>query len=164
MAKWMNCGPACATLARTRRSDAMTIRLDHANLTVRNIDETLRFLCTAFPDFRIRAEGEKGNGRRWLHVGPDRAYLALDEARAEPAERWVPYGGKPGTNHLGFEVDDAEALRARLHGAGYQDSTVPNRHPFRRRVYFHDSEGNDWEFVQYLSDDPTERNDYDIAD
>ena len=141
----------------------MTIRLDHANLTVRDIDETIRFLRTALPDVRIRAEGKSWNGERWVHVGTDDMYLALKQATAE-AEPWVPYAGKPGTNHLGFEVDDARALRERMRAAGYVDTTVPNRHPFRRRVYFHDREGNDWEFVQYLSDDPKERNDYSLPD
>ena len=46
--------------------------------------------------------------------------------------------------------------------AGYVDSTVPNSHPFRKRVYFNDAEGNDWEFVEYLSQDPLERNDYEL--
>ena len=40
------------------------------------------------------------------------------------------------------------------------DSTVPNDHPHRRRVYFHDPDGNDWEFIQYLTDDPALRHDY----
>ena len=56
-----------------------------------------------------------------------------------------------------------EALRKRMLAAGYEDSTVPNDHPHRRRVYFYDSEGNDWEFVEYRSDDPAERNDYELA-
>ena len=45
-----------------------------------------------------------------------------------------------------------------------RDSTVPNAHPHRKRVYFNDREGNDWEFVQYLSDDPADRNDYTLPD
>jgi len=142
----------------------MTIRLEHANLAVRDLDGALRFVQTAFPDFRIRREGKNWRGLRWMHVGTDETYLALNEAPEEPAEAWVPYAGKPGVNHLGYEVDDAEALRQRLVAAGYQDSTVPNHHPHRKRVYFHDGEGNDWEFVQYLSNDPAERNDYDLPD
>jgi catechol 2,3-dioxygenase-like lactoylglutathione lyase family enzyme len=142
----------------------MTIRLDHANLAVRDLDGALRFLTTAFPEFRVRGAGADWGGSRWVHVGTDQVYLALHQAIAEPAEPWVPYAGKPGTNHLGFEVDDVEALRARLAAAGYRDSTVPNEHPFRRRVYFRDAEGNDWEFVQYLSDDPRQRNDYAVPD
>ncbi len=135
------------------------IRLEHANLLVRDVDEMIRFLRTAFPDFRIRGEGTMLD-TRWVHVGTDDVYLALNQATEEPAERWAPYAGKPGLNHLGFEVDDAEALRARMHEAGYRESTVPNAHPHRTRVYFYDGEGNDWEFVEYRSDDPAQRNDY----
>jgi catechol 2,3-dioxygenase-like lactoylglutathione lyase family enzyme len=142
----------------------MTVRLDHANLAVRDVDGMIRFLRTAFPEFRVRGEGTTWSGARWVHVGTDQVYLALQQATEESAERWVPYAGRPGTNHLGLEVDDAEALRARLRAGGYEDSTVPNAHPHRRRVYFHDAEGNDWEFVQYLSGDPAERHDYSVAD
>ncbi len=73
------------------------------------------------------------------------------------------YAGTPGTNHLGFEVDDVEAVRARLAAAGYEDTTVRNAHPHRKRVYFNDRDGNDWEFVQYLADDPAKRNDYTLG-
>ena len=51
-----------------------------------------------------------------------------------------------------------------MRAAGYRASTVPNSHPYRKRVYFNDPDGNDWEFVQYFSDDPTKRNDYEIPD
>jgi catechol 2,3-dioxygenase-like lactoylglutathione lyase family enzyme len=141
----------------------MGIRLDHANLTVRDLDEAIRFLRTAFPEFRIRAEWSSGSGERWVHLGTDETYLALAQATRD-AEPWVPYQGKPGLEHLGFEVDDVEAVRARLAAAGYRDSTVPNAHPHRRRVYFRDREGNDWEFVEYLSADPAERHDYALPD
>ena len=57
-----------------------------------------------------------------------------------------------------------DALWRRLREAGYQDSTVPNAHPSRKRVYFYDPDGNDWEFVQYLSSDPAERHDYEVPD
>ena len=65
---------------------------------------------------------------------------------------------------MGYEVDDVDALRSRMLSAGYRDSTVPNQHPHRKRIYFYDHEGNDWEFVEYLSDDPAERNDYELPD
>ena len=142
----------------------MPVRLDHANLCVRDVDAAIHFLRTAFPEFRIRGEGLTWQGARWVHVGTDRVYLALQQATGEPAEAFVPYAGRPGTNHLGFEVEDAEAVRARLRAAGYEETTVPNAHPHRRRVYFHDREGNDWEFVHYLSDDPAERHDYALPD
>jgi len=138
----------------------MSVRLEHANLAVRDLDGMIRFLTTAFPDFRLRGQGPDCAGRRWVHVGNDETYLSLLEATEAGAETRAPYSGSPGLNHLGFEVDDAEALRARLAAAGYRDTTVPNAHPHRNRVYFEDAEGNDWEFVEYRSDDPAERNDY----
>ena len=141
----------------------MNIRLEHANMIVRDIDGVAGFLKTAFPDFRVRKEGDN-RGKRWMHIGTDDTYIALTQATAEPAETWQPYSGKPGVNHLGYEVDDVDGLRERLSKAGYRDSTYPNRHPYRKRVYFYDPDGNDWEFVQYFSSDPAERNDYDLPD
>ena len=143
---------------------ASSVRLEHANLVVRNVDAAMRFLQTAFPDFRVRREGKGWTGARWVHIGTDETYIALNEALSEPAESWVPYGGKPGLNHLGYEVADVDALRSRLNSGGYRDSTVPNDHPYRKRVYFHDDDGNDWEFVQYLSDEMTKRHDYELPD
>ena len=141
----------------------MTVRIEHANMIVRDIDATVKFLQTAFPEFRVRKEGDSDNDR-WLHIGTDDTYVALSQAKHEPAEQWYPYSGKPGVNHLGYEVDDADALRERMRAAGYKDSTVPNNHPYRKRVYFKDPDGNDWEFVQYFSKNPAERNDYELAD
>ena len=103
-------------------------------------------------------------GDRWVHVGSDDTYLALQSARADSSEAWVPYGGRPGMNHLGYEVSDVESLRQRMLAAGFRESTVPNQHPHRRRVYFHDPEGNDWEFVEYATHSVAERNDYALAD
>ena len=141
----------------------MNPRMEHANLCVRHYDEAVRFISTAFPDFRIRHEGTN-SGRRWMHIGTNDTYLALSEATAEATEPFTPYSGRPGVNHLGFVVDDADGIRERLAAAGFEDSTVPNNHRYRKRVYFYDADGNDWEFVEYLSDDPAKRNDYSLPD
>ena len=138
----------------------MMARLEHANIIVRDIEGMLRFLQAAFPDFRTRARGRNKDGTHWVHVGTDETYVALNSSA--PGEHPVrePYVGVPGTNHLGYVVADAAVVRTRLASAGYTESTPPNDHPHRVRVYFYDAEGNDWEFVQYFSDDPAERNDY----
>lgn len=141
----------------------MATRLEHANIVVRNIDETVRFLKTAFPEFGVRREW-RHDGTRGMHFGDEETYIALSESNTEPAEQWIPYAGRPGVNHLGYEVDDVEALRARLTEAGYKDSTISNDHPHRKRVYFYDPDGNDWEFVQYFSIDRKKRNDYELLD
>ena len=138
-------------------------RLEHANLCVRDIEGMLRFLRTAFPDFRVRADRTDAHGSRWIHFGDHDSYLALTAATPGAEREWEPYSGVPGVNHLGFEVQDADALRERMLAAGYEESTVTNNHPFRKRVYFYDLEGNDWEFVEYLSVAPQERHDYALA-
>ena len=141
----------------------MTIRMEHANLHVRHFDDAVRFLKTAFPDFQVRSESSS-DGLRWMHIGTDDTYIALNETSEAQDANWAPYNGKPGVNHIGYEVDDVDALRERLAAEGFRDSTYPNNHPHRKRVYFHDADGNDWEFVQYFSDKPSERNDYDLPD
>ncbi len=140
----------------------MNVRLEHANLCVSNIDAMIDFLRTVCPDFRIRGEGGSQKGERWVHFGTDDTYIALQQADVDRESKWVPYSGTPGVNHLAYEVDDVDSLRARLNTAGYKETTVPNDHPHRKRIYFNDPEGNDWEFVQYFSHIPSERNDYEL--
>jgi hypothetical protein len=41
---------------------------------------------------------------------------------------------------------------------------VAAEHPHRWRVYFHDPDDREWEFVQYLSASPSERHDYTLPD
>ncbi|HEV3137516.1 MAG TPA: VOC family protein [Pirellulales bacterium] len=142
----------------------MAIRMEHANICARDIEGMIRFLRTAFPDFRMRGEGRSEDGLRWVHVGTDETYIALNDASAEPDEPWVPYVGRPGVNHLGFEIDDVASMRDRLKSAGYRESTPPNSHPYRKRLYFYDPEGNDWEFVEYLTEDRAKRHDYELPD
>lgn len=146
--------------------DYVCMKLEHANMCVRDIDAMVRFLQTAFPEFRVRHDAEGTNGR-WMHIGTDDTYIALSPAKSEPpngSTKFKPYSGMPGVNHLAYVVEDADALRDRMLAAGYKESTPPNNHKFRKRIYFYDPEGNDWEFVQYYTDDPAERNDYDLPD
>lgn len=134
------------------------IKLEHANLSVADVEATTRFLVTAFPEFRLRGEGYDSQGRLWRHVGTNDFYVAL-QAVAQRSGR-EPYGNDTGLNHLGWEVEDVAALEARMRAAGYHPNTRDIEHPARKRTYFLDGDGNDWEFVEYLSDDPAVRHDY----
>ena len=112
----------------------MSARLEHANINVRSIDEAIRFLTAAMPEFRVRGRGEV-DGRPWVHVGTDSSYLALNEFQRGAKES---AGGANGTsaaafgveplNHLGFVVDDAEALAARLLAAGFREGFAAPPH------------------------------------
>lgn len=129
----------------------MAMILEHANLMVSSIDEAVRFLKTAFPEFQIRGSGVF-KGRPWTHVGTDDTYIALNQADVDNL-------GRP-LNHLGYVVDDVDALADRLLAAGYQEGIISPPHPYRKRRYFHDADNLEWEFVEYLSKDPAQRNDY----
>ncbi|MCW8129116.1 MAG: VOC family protein, partial [Planctomycetota bacterium] len=97
------------------------------------------------------------NGNRWVHVGTHETYIALNEgAQRAKSDAYETSG----INHLGYVVDDAEAVKQRLLKAGFKEGFVPPEHPHRRRVYLFDSDGFEWEFVQYYSENLAERNDY----
>ena len=49
----------------------------------------------------------------------------------------------------------------RLEAKGFQIDIEGPEHAFRKNVYFLDPAGFQFEFVQYLSDNPNERNRYD---
>src|ERR1700756_1521774 len=85
-------GPSVHDRGSHRRC-LMAVRLEHANLTVRDIDGMIRFLQTAFPEFRLRGEGKNRDGSRWVHVGTDQTYVALSPAKQEPEQHWMPYQG-----------------------------------------------------------------------
>ena len=136
------------------------IKLEHANLSVTDVEATTRFITTALPEVRIRGEGHDSAGRPWRHVGNEHFYVALQEVGAGAFR--APYGDTAGLNHLGWEVEDTEAVEARLRDAGFEPNLHIDDHPARRRVYFHDPDGNDWEFVQYLTEDLAARNSYEL--
>ena len=69
---------------------------------------------------------------------------------------------RPGVNHVGFVVDDVDALYVRMQAAGYREGFVPSPHPYRKRAYFLDPDGMEYEFVEYYSKEAAERNDYSV--
>ncbi len=65
-----------------------------------------------------------------------------------------------GVNHLAWVVDDLSAVVQRLEAHGYRKGIPVEPHPHRRRAYYHDAAGFEWEFVEYLSNRPEERHAY----
>ena len=58
------------------------MRLEHANLVVKEIQPTLNFLLTAFPQWNVRGSGQGVWGttqRHWVHVGDDDYYFTLND-------------------------------------------------------------------------------------
>lgn len=142
----------------------MKCYLEHANITVADINKTIEFLTSAFPHFIVRGSGESetdGIVRKWLHIGTDEMYVALEEVSSKDEGTRRPYKDV-GINHIGFVVEDVEPIIKRLKNADYKESITVEPHPFRKRVYFYDKDGIEYEFIEYLSDDFAERNDYSL--
>jgi hypothetical protein len=141
-------------------------RLEHMNLVVTDVDGTAKFLLTAFPDWRVRGEGGgewAGVPRRWAHVGDDANYITLNEFKIPRAKRGVQrelQGHTPGLAHIGFEVADLGGVVERLKNAGYEPDHLGEDHPHRRNLYYVNEEGLEFEFVEYFSDKPEEKNLY----
>ncbi len=131
--------------------------LEHANITVNNLQEAIKFFQIAFPHFKVRGQGN--DRREWVHLGDDYTYLALNQAKQGPLSVEKNYD-KAGVNHIGFVVQDVEAIAENLLKNGYKRDYPKEVEQFRIRDYFADTDGNQYEFIQYLSDVPSERNRY----
>ena len=131
--------------------------LEHNNITVNNLEEAVKFIQTAMPEFEIRGEGAD-NQRRWAHIGTNQSYVALTETTKEvsASKNYLTHG----FNHMGFVVNDVKAVGERLRKAGYKSSYPFTEHQHRLRDYYLDTDGNEYEFIQYLSNKPQNRNSY----
>ncbi len=131
--------------------------LEHINITVSNLKESIRFFQTAFPHFKMRGGG---NGmREWVHLGDENSYIAINQATENHLKVEKNYD-KIGINHLGFVVQNVEEIASKLLKNGYKRSYPKQVEQFRIRDYFIDADGNEFEFVQYLSDIIEEKNSY----
>ena len=133
------------------------IYLEHANITVNDLQEAIRFFQTAFPHFKIRGGGSAM--REWVHLGDDNTYIAINQAKLSDLKIDKNYD-KIGINHLGFVVKNVEEIANNLLSNGYKRDFPKEVEQFRIRDYFADADGNQYEFVQYLSDKPEEKNSY----
>ena len=135
------------------------LHLEHINLVVNDIPATLKFYQAAFPHWRVREQGEgawNGKPRTWLHFGDDYQYLTFnDNGEGQPRDL---LGHQPGLAHFAFATNNIDAIIERLAAAGFPVDKDGAEEPHRRNVYFIDPNGIEVEFVQYLSDLPTQRN------
>ena len=138
--------------------------LEHVNITAIDVDEAIRFLQTAMPDWKIRADvsNEESNCKRWVHIGTETSYIAIEDRGVTEKGPHEPYV-HPGINHLGFVVDDVDAISKRLTDAGYAEGLSSPDNPNRKRIYFFDRDGNEYEFIEYIKTDIASRNDYSDA-
>ena len=97
--------------------------------------------------------------REWVHLGDESTYIAINQALETESKIEKNYD-RIGINHLGFVVDNVEEIASNLLKNGYKRDYPKQVEKFRIRDYFADSDGNQFEFVQYLSEIVEEKNSY----
>lgn len=135
------------------------IYLEHLNLVVKDIPSTLTFYKAAFPHWSVRSKGKQvwyGKPREWLHFGDDYQYITFNDG-GENQNRNLT-GHQIGLSHFAFVTSNIEQIIKRLAEVGFAVSKEGAIDQFRKNVYFVDPDGFEIEFVQYLSDNPKERN------
>ena len=137
------------------------LHLEHLNLVVNDIPQTLSFYQAAFPHWTIRGGGQNdwyGKPRSWVHFGDDYQYLAFNDNGV--GENRDLKGHQVGLAHFAYVTNDIKGVIARLQEAGFEIAVDGAEDKYRENVYFIDPNGYEVEFVEYVSDIPSERNRY----
>lgn len=132
--------------------------LEHLNITVPDIDAALEFIRLAAPDFSVRRDELSERGYRWVHVGNEHSYFALQEPHPgfESLAPLATYRNHS-VNHIGLIIDNAAATEKLLLAKGYKPNGPMMKDTYRKRIYFYDKTGFEWEMVEYLSDSPEDK-------
>jgi hypothetical protein len=132
--------------------------IEHVNITVPDIDSAIHFIKIVAPDFYVRKDEKPANSYRWAHIGNDKYYLALQEPHldAKPVVRLQAYRNY-GINHVALVVSNIDEIEKNLTDKGYNRGMDTPVEKHRKRAYYYDKAGFEWELVEYLSDDPSEK-------
>jgi hypothetical protein len=110
------------------------------------------------PDFEVRKDEKPENSYRWAHIGNDDYYFAFQEPHLgvkpeKPRKSYENFG----VNHVGLCVSDLSQIEQKLVDSGYKRGIETPDERFRKRRYFYDKAGFEWELVEYSSNDPGEK-------
>ncbi len=133
-------------------------KIEHLNITVPNIDEAIKFIQIVAPDFKVRKDVKPPSSYRWTHIGNDEYYFALQEPHlgSEPDSPRKTYKNY-GVNHIAIVVDDLLKVESDLVKHGYKRSIDTPIEKHRKRLYFFDNFGFEWELIEYSTQDPSEK-------
>ena len=121
-----------------------TATLEHVNISVTD-GERAAGLIEQLTGWHRRWEGPSLDGGRSIHLGDDRAYVAIHTSPRVTGgfAKSVPM------NHIGIAVSDLEAAEALVAAAGLRPFNHSDYNPGPRSFYFMDWDGVEWEIVSY---------------
>lgn len=136
----------------------MITKIEHVNITVPNIDAAVSFLKIIAPDFKIKKDAKPLNDKRWMHIGNNDFYFALQESHVgthpkKQHQTYVNYG----FNHIGLVVNNIDDIEKKLIKAGYHKGIDTPKETFRKRIYYYDNAGFEWELVEYSSENTEDK-------
>ncbi|OQW77679.1 MAG: glyoxalase [Proteobacteria bacterium ST_bin13] len=119
--------------------------IEHINLNVSDPERAAAMAATLF-GWAERWRGAAADGGLSIHVGSDSSYIAYHGKPGRdptaPFEKGVPF------NHVGVQVDDLDAVEARVVAQGLTPFAHGDYEP-GRRFYFFDPDGIEYEIVSY---------------
>jgi catechol 2,3-dioxygenase-like lactoylglutathione lyase family enzyme len=123
-------------------------RIEHVNISVSDPKRTSDLMRHLF-DWHVRWSGPAQGGGHTIRVGSNDHYVALyaEGDSIKVAEAFSK--GRP-LNHIGVEVDDLDAIEARVIAAGLRPFSHADYEP-GRRFYFLDPDGIEYEVVSYTN-------------
>jgi catechol 2,3-dioxygenase-like lactoylglutathione lyase family enzyme len=130
-----------------QKDHAMTVKLEHTNLTVSDPDATAKWMCDLF-GWHVRWAGTAMQTGRTVHVGNDTQYLALFTPGKPGRPTDDNYATIGGLNHIAVTVDDLDAMEQAVVAHGFTTGNHADYEP-GRRFYFHDDDGIEYEVVCY---------------
>ncbi|SFS64256.1 Catechol 2,3-dioxygenase [Sulfitobacter marinus] len=125
----------------------MSAQLEHANITVKNPDDTAAWMLMVF-GWQVRWQGDAIAGGRSVHIGTQDQYIALYTPKEGLKSAPNSHTTVGSLNHIGVVVDDLDAAEAAVKAQGFETTNHADYEP-GRRFYFHDNDGVEYELVEY---------------
>lgn len=120
--------------------------IEHVNISVSDNRRSAALFQQIF-GWHIRWQGPARDNGHSIHVGDDQYYLALHTPPAGTASG-APFAKGVPLNHVGFVVDDLDAMEQRVRAAGLTPFGHEDYAP-GRRFYVFDGDGIEFEFISY---------------
>ena len=117
-------------------------RIEHINKVCQNLETTLQFYQTLFPEWFIRAQ-ERSEEMSWLHFGNQQFYLSLYE---HPNHSTPMSTGS--IAHIGLVIDDGKRMLSLLE-ANQIEYFLEDSPETKYRICVQDPDNTGLELVEY---------------